>query len=238
MRIPLGDHSTATQDRAPAALQEYGHGQGREHRPHGPRGTSLPTPLPLHPSLPQVCLARPGSFTSIPYSRSDLWAAGSLAYQIYGGLNPFLGGLASRSYTVDQLPALPPGTPVLVQELVRALLHRWREILLPPAPASYIYPTHTSYTYLLHIHPTHTSYVCLLRPPPSPTPYTLFRDPSSRPSPRLAATVCQLLLWAPRFLIDFFSCPEQLLKSSCPSVRPSVRPSVGRSVGLSTFVKK
>ena len=52
------------------------------------------------------------------------------------------------------------------------------------------------------------------------------------------------------FLFKFFSCPEQLLKSSCPSVRQSVGPSVRRSVGpsarpsvrpsvrLSTFVKK
>ena len=38
--------------------------------------------------------------------------------------------------------------------------------------------------------------------------------------------------------LTIFSCPEQLLKSSCWSVGRSVRPSVRRSVGPSTFAKK
>ena len=44
----------------------------------------LPTPTSF-----QVKLARPGRFSSVDFSRCDLWAAGALAYQFYGLPNPF-----------------------------------------------------------------------------------------------------------------------------------------------------
>jgi len=99
---------------------------------------------------PEVSVAKPGTFSTINYERSDLWTAGTLAYQIFGGENPFCSSsgpsLDSRTYNQSLLPNLPLSTPKLVKLLVHSILTR---------------------------------------------------NPSERPSPRLAATVCQLLLWAP-----------------------------------------
>lgn len=38
---------------------------------------------------PEVASARPGPFTSIDYSKADLWAAATLGYEIFGAPNPF-----------------------------------------------------------------------------------------------------------------------------------------------------
>jgi len=99
---------------------------------------------------PEVAMAKPGTFTNINYHRSDLWTAGTLAYQIFGAENPFYGqssaSLDSRTYNTSMLPPLPKTTPWLVNILVHSMLSR---------------------------------------------------SPGDRPSPRLAATICQLLLWAP-----------------------------------------
>ena len=98
----------------------------------------------------EVATARPSSFTSINYERSDVWTAGTLAYEIFGGKNPLYGGssdsLNSCTYTPSKLPPLPHTAPWLVSRLVT---------------------------------------------------YMLARRPTDRPTPRVAATICQLLLWAP-----------------------------------------
>jgi len=76
---------------------------------------------------PEVVKARPGPWASINYTRSDLWTAGAIGYQIFGAENPFtVGGLSSRSYTSNQLPRLPPAAPTLLPPLLR-----W---ILAPAP--------------------------------------------------------------------------------------------------------
>eukprot|EP00092_Neocalanus_flemingeri_P022378 GFUD01024271.1.p1 GENE.GFUD01024271.1~~GFUD01024271.1.p1 ORF type:complete len:615 (+),score=218.57 GFUD01024271.1:159-2003(+) len=99
---------------------------------------------------PEVATARPGAFSTINYERSDLWTAATLAYQIFGGQNPFYGqsniALDTRTYTSSMLPPLPNNTPWLVSMLVSSMLAR---------------------------------------------------KPGDRPSPKLAATICQLLVWAP-----------------------------------------
>jgi len=98
---------------------------------------------------PEVATARPGTFSTLNYERSDLWTAATLAYQIFGGQNPFYGqkrGLDSRTYTCAMLPPLPSTTPLLVSMLISSMLSR---------------------------------------------------NPGDRPSAKLAATICQLLLWAP-----------------------------------------
>ena len=71
---------------------------------------------------PEVRSARPGPFTSLNYDKSDLWTAGTISYQIFGGDNPFIRRLDSRTYTLSQLPALPASTPGLVASLVRTIL--------------------------------------------------------------------------------------------------------------------
>ena len=72
---------------------------------------------------PEVSRATPGTFTSISYDKSDLWTAGTLAYQIYGGDNPFYQQLDSREYSLSDLPTFPSSSssPVIAC-LVRALL--------------------------------------------------------------------------------------------------------------------
>ena len=52
---------------------------------------------------PEVANAVPGLFSFIDYSKADIWAAGALAYEVFGLQNPFYGtkknrGLDSRSY--------------------------------------------------------------------------------------------------------------------------------------------
>lgn len=52
---------------------------------------------------PEVANAEPGLFSFINYSKADVWATGTLAYEIFGLKNPFYHtkqnrGLDSRSY--------------------------------------------------------------------------------------------------------------------------------------------
>jgi PTEN induced putative kinase 1 len=101
---------------------------------------------------PEVSLARPGAFTNINYSKSDLWSAGTIAYEMFGLENPFYRTdngrvkIDTRTYNAKDLPVLPDTTPPLVSILIGSILSR---------------------------------------------------DPNKRPTARLAATICQLLLWAP-----------------------------------------
>ena len=47
---------------------------------------------------PEVANATPGLFSFIDYSKADVWAAGTLAYEMFGLENPFYNGLDSRTY--------------------------------------------------------------------------------------------------------------------------------------------
>ncbi|KAL1116502.1 hypothetical protein AAG570_004974 [Ranatra chinensis] len=106
---------------------------------------------------PEVATAEPGLLSSIDYSKADVWAAGTLAYEMFSGYNPFyrrrrgsgadLPPLRNTTYTVDQLPDLTSaGVPETIRRLIRAMLAR---------------------------------------------------HPSNRPDAEMAATICQLYLWAP-----------------------------------------
>lgn len=68
--------------------------------------------------------------TLIDYSKSDAWAAATLAYEIFLGYNPFYrdleknpAPLLSTTYSEHQLPKLD-GVPHLVRRVVEALLTR------------------------------------------------------------------------------------------------------------------
>uniref|UniRef100_A0A5F9CCW8 Serine/threonine-protein kinase PINK1, mitochondrial n=1 Tax=Oryctolagus cuniculus TaxID=9986 RepID=A0A5F9CCW8_RABIT len=77
---------------------------------------------------PEVSTACPGPRTVIDYSKTDAWAVGAIAYEIFGLANPFYGQgrarLESRSYQEAQLPALPPSVPPDARQLVKSLLQR------------------------------------------------------------------------------------------------------------------
>merc|ERR1712004_487818 len=67
---------------------------------------------------PEVANAEPGLFSFIDFSKADLWATGTLAYEIFGLQNPFYHtkknrGLDSRSYEMSyfqplKIPLLRP----------------------------------------------------------------------------------------------------------------------------------
>lgn len=74
---------------------------------------------------PEVAAAEPGLLSVLDYSRADLWAAATLAYELYGAPNPFHDGdRDSRTYREAELPPPPRSMPSVVQALVRDMLRR------------------------------------------------------------------------------------------------------------------
>lgn len=129
--------------------------------------TSISVPFPSrdadprqgNPALmaPEIITAVSGMLRSVNFSHSDLWAAGALAYEMYGQENPFCSPLqevsrkkqrtlSSATYKESQLPRLTKRVPLAVRHLIHDLLRR---------------------------------------------------NPRNRPSPVVAATLCQLIMWAP-----------------------------------------
>lgn len=79
---------------------------------------------------PEIINQVPGTFSVLNYTKSDLWASGTLAYEIFGHLNPFFGDgreratLRNVSYTEQDLPSLGTEVPVIVRKLVENILQR------------------------------------------------------------------------------------------------------------------
>ncbi|CAG0916490.1 unnamed protein product [Notodromas monacha] len=74
---------------------------------------------------PEVVNAVPGLLTKIDYSKADVWAAGAVAYEIFGTGNPFNceNPLDSASYHEEDLPSLTVNSAVM-QRLVKSMLSR------------------------------------------------------------------------------------------------------------------
>ncbi|XP_029661931.1 serine/threonine-protein kinase PINK1, mitochondrial [Formica exsecta] len=79
---------------------------------------------------PEVIMAEPGPFTSINYTKADLWTAATIAYEIFGMKNPFHGekgekaALNNYNYTENALPALPDNLPLIINALIKNSLLR------------------------------------------------------------------------------------------------------------------
>lgn len=79
---------------------------------------------------PEIITKRPGRSAVLDYTKADLWAAGTIAYEIFGKRNPFVGTkrlpsqLRNYDYQEDELPELGENCPVLVQRLIENLLKR------------------------------------------------------------------------------------------------------------------
>lgn len=84
---------------------------------------------------PEIISKAPGAFSVLDYSKSDLWACGTIAYEIFGQINPFYyGGAASLSmknfalrndsYTVEELPVMNEEVPFIVRKLVQNILQK------------------------------------------------------------------------------------------------------------------
>ena len=78
---------------------------------------------------PEVASAKPGTWKKISYEKSDAWAAGTLAYEMFGKPNPFVressqsaAALDSRTYKDSELPKyvdIPNRVQTLIHELLR-----------------------------------------------------------------------------------------------------------------------
>jgi len=79
---------------------------------------------------PEVITAEPGPFTSINYTKADLWTVGTIAYEIFGMQNPFHGKkdekaiLNNYNYTENELPALPDSLPSIINTVIKNALSR------------------------------------------------------------------------------------------------------------------
>lgn len=92
---------------------------------------------------PEVITQMPGTFSVINYSKSDLWAAGCIAYEIFGQPNPFYDTQVRRGavlrnvdYSEDELPALPDDVPAIIKSLVCNMLSRSPRKRLDPKVAA------------------------------------------------------------------------------------------------------
>ncbi|CAG9855902.1 unnamed protein product [Phyllotreta striolata] len=78
---------------------------------------------------PEIYCQTPGTFSVLNYSKSDLWAAGCIGYEIFGGRNPFYKsegceGLKCATYKEEDLPSLPTDVPLIMKMLIKNLLQR------------------------------------------------------------------------------------------------------------------
>ncbi|KAJ6219392.1 hypothetical protein RDWZM_005204 [Blomia tropicalis] len=78
---------------------------------------------------PEIVIARPSKKSVLDYSKSDLWALGTIAYEIFGDDNPFYrrcstsSRLDSANYKEDDLPIFPSKSMIL-SNLVKQILRR------------------------------------------------------------------------------------------------------------------
>lgn len=74
---------------------------------------------------PEIINQTPGTFSVLNYTKSDLWAAGAIAYELLDGGNPFYQKkLRNTDYKEEDLPELREDVPAVIKALVRNLLKR------------------------------------------------------------------------------------------------------------------
>lgn len=96
---------------------------------------------------PEIITKTSGTFSILDFSKSDLWACGAIAYEIFDSINPFYGpanddddvgedytndgdvqppqkALKSSTYQDDELPPMNEDVPLIVRKLISNILHR------------------------------------------------------------------------------------------------------------------
>lgn len=92
---------------------------------------SLPYAGNISLRAPEIRSAHPSPNCRVDYERADLWAAGTLAHEIYSGVNPFYNPqLSSAEYSKADLPELPTGVPIAMRSLVDTILDKRPEMVI------------------------------------------------------------------------------------------------------------
>lgn len=83
---------------------------------------------------PEIISKEPSMFAVLNYTKSDLWACGTIAYEIFGYPNPFYNpsdnasdygnGLINETYNDAMLPIMGEEVPLIVRKLVENILQR------------------------------------------------------------------------------------------------------------------
>ncbi|VDO94750.1 unnamed protein product [Soboliphyme baturini] len=77
---------------------------------------------------PEIACAKLDGNSVLNYEKADLWASGTIAYEIFTTINPFYAlppvGLSSETYREEELPELGTEIPWHVRMLVRRVLAR------------------------------------------------------------------------------------------------------------------
>jgi len=80
---------------------------------------------------PEIVLKQPSMFAILDYTKSDLWACGTIAYEIFGCANPFYNDLLTNTkalrnvdYDESMLPELSNEIPSIVKKLIENILER------------------------------------------------------------------------------------------------------------------
>jgi len=81
---------------------------------------------------PEIITKQPGVLAKLDYSKTDLWACGAIAYEMFGQENPFYqvaeetgrALLKSHNYTEDELPELSSTVPLIIRRLVENMLQK------------------------------------------------------------------------------------------------------------------
>jgi serine/threonine protein kinase len=90
---------------------------------------------------PEIITKEPGTFSILNYTKSDLWTAGTIAYELFGLTNPFYctiqqKGLRNTDYNETDLPELPDSVPFIIRKLVENILQKNPSNRLSPDTAA------------------------------------------------------------------------------------------------------
>ncbi|XP_074654817.1 serine/threonine-protein kinase Pink1, mitochondrial-like [Tubulanus polymorphus] len=84
---------------------------------------------------PEIAKAEPGPKSFLDYDKADVWAAGTLAYEIYGLPNPIYRKLSNKTCKTTDLPDLPDTVPEIVKKVINLMLQPEPEQRVSPLQA-------------------------------------------------------------------------------------------------------